>query len=209
MKPLTVLTLSASLLVFFVTAATPQEKKMDQKKHKQMMEMMQDSTMMNMMMDHMAKDDQMRMMMMSKMMEACKSDSSKMMGMCKMMMEDKDMHSMMMKMMEGGMKEQMSESMEKPKQGSEHERHHPKQASAERAVPNEVLVKFKPEAKETQIKSMASEVGMEQVKFIKELNLRVFKITSGKSVKEVIEHCQKEPYVEYAEPNLKYKTMKK
>ena len=50
---------------------------------------------------------------------------------------------------------------------------------------------------------------MEQVKVIKELNLRVFKITSGKSVEEVIEHCKKEPFVEYAEPNLKYKTMKK
>lgn len=208
MKPLTVLTLSATLLVFFVTAATPQEKKMDQKKHKQMMEMMQDSTMMNMVMEHMAKDDHMRNMMMEKMMVACKADTSKMMGMCKMMMENEEMQPMMEKMMQGGMKEQMPESMKATKQKDQHEGHHSKQGSVKRATPNEVLVKFKPEVKEAQIKSMASEVGMEQVKFIKELNLRVFKITSGKSVQDVIKHCEKESYVEYAEPNLKYKTMK-
>lgn len=208
MKPLTVLALSASLLVFFATASRPQEKKMGEKKHKQMMEMMRDSTMVNMMMEHMAKDDHMRMKMMHKIMEACKSDESKMMGMCKMMVEDEDMHSMMMKMMEGGMKKQMPESMKTPKQGGDHEQHHQKQDSAESTVSTEVLVKFKPEVKEAQINSMASEVGMEQVKFIKQLNLRVFKISSGKSVEEVIEHCQKESYVEYAEPNLKYKTQK-
>ena len=208
MKALSVLTLSASLLVFFVTAATSQENQMDQKKHKQMMEMMKDSTMVSMMMEHMAKDDHLRSMMMSKMMEACKSDTSKMMDMCKMMMEDKDMHSTMMKMMQSGNMGQMSDSMGKSQQESEHQQHHQKKESAESAAANEVLIKFKPGTKEAQIKSMASEVGMQQVKFIKELNLGVFKITSGKSVDEVIEHCQKEPFVDYAEPNLKYKTMK-
>jgi hypothetical protein len=196
--------LGASLLLFSATASVAQEKKMDAKKHAQMMEMMKDSTMMNMMMEHMAKDDHMRMKLMHKMMEACKSDESKMMGMCKMMAEDENMHSMMMKMMGGGTKETASKTIPT----IEHDQHHPKQSSAEAAASNEVLIKFKPGAQEGQIKSMASEIGMEQVKVIKGMNIRVFKITSGKSVDEVIEHCKKEASVEYAEPNMTYKTMK-
>lgn len=183
MKRLTFAAFIATLLLLSV-AAMAQDKKMEQKKRMQMMEMMKDSTMMNMMMEHMAKDDHMRGMMMNKMMQSAKGDQAKMMAMCKAMMEDKDMHSMMMKMMDG--QKQTAES------GA-----------------NEVLIKFKSDAQEGQIKSMASEVGMKQVKVIKELNMRVFKITSGKNVEEVIEHCKKEPFVEYAEPNLKYKTMKK
>ena len=72
----------------------------------------------------------------------------------------------------------------------------------------EVLVKFKPNTKEEQIKGMAEEIGMLEVKKIKELNLRVFKITSNKSVDEVIHHCQRESFVEYAEPNQSYKSKK-
>jgi len=183
MKRLTFAVLISSLLVLSV-AAMSQDKKMEQKKRAQMMEMMKDSTMVSMMMAHIAKDDHMRTMMMHKMMQSAKGDERKMMAMCKAMVEDKDMHSMMMK------------TMESEKQTAE-------------SAANEVLIKFKPDVKEGQIKSMASEIGLEQVKVIKELNLRVFKITSGKSVEEVIAHCQEEPFVVYAEPNLKYKAMKK
>jgi len=73
----------------------------------------------------------------------------------------------------------------------------------------EVLVKFKPETPEEQIRAMAEQLGLQQVKVIKELNLRVFRVTSGKSVADVIKHCENEPFVVYAEPNQTYKTQKK
>ncbi len=184
MKRLTLAALTTILLILAVVAMA-QERKMDRRKHVQMMEMMRDSTMVNMMMEHMAKDNHMREMMMQKMMQSAKGDEAKMMAMCKAMIEDKDVHSRMMKMMDG------------------------EKQTAESAAANEILIKFKPDVKDGQIESMASEVGLEQVKVIKELNLRVFEITSGKSVDEVIEHCRKEPFVEYAEPNLTYKAMKK
>ncbi len=182
MKYRTLAILIGSLLVFSVTAMS-QEKKMEQEKHMQMMEMMKDSTMMNMMMEHIAKDDHMRMMMMQKMMKSAKGDQAKMMEMCKAMMEDKDMHSMMKKML--GREKQTPES-----------------------AANEVLIKFKSDVQEDQIKAMAAEIGMVQIKKIPQLNLRVFRITSRKSVEEVIKHCQEEPFVEYAEPNQTYKTQK-
>ena len=72
----------------------------------------------------------------------------------------------------------------------------------------EVLVKFKPNTKEDQIKAMATEIGMLQVKQIKELRLRVFKVTANKKVDEVIRECEKKPFVEYAEANKKVTTKK-
>ncbi|MFQ5707865.1 MAG: hypothetical protein ACE5HO_10475 [bacterium] len=183
MQRLTFAALLISLLLMPL-AAMAQERKMHEGKQMQMMEMMKDSTMMSMMMERIAKDDHMRMMMMQKMMKSAKGDQARMMQMCKAMVEDKDMHAMMMKMMAGE-----------------------KQATENAA--QEVLVKFKPDTKEVQIKAMAEEIGMQQVKEIKELNVRVFKVTGQKSLKEVIEHCQKEPFVEYAEPNQTYKMQKK
>lgn len=189
-----ILTIFVGVFFMLFVGAAPQGKVMQKKnvegqKQMQMMQMMQDSTMVNMMMDHIAKDDHMRMQMMQKMMQTCQNDSSKMMGMCKMMMEDKEMHSMMMKMMGGG----MMKDTERVSQTSG----------------KEILIKFNPQVREEQIQTMASEIGMQQIKEIKALNLRVFKITSGKSVEEIIEHCQKQPFVEYAEPNQKYEAQKK
>ncbi len=130
MKSLTTVTLSACLFLFSAVAM-PQEKKMNDGMHKHMMQMMQDSTMMNMMMDNIAKDDNLHMKMMNKMMIACKSDTSKMMGMCKAMMEDQDMQPMMMKMMKmDKIKPRMIETKktssikQQKKQENNHEEHH-------------------------------------------------------------------------------------
>lgn len=65
----------------------------------------------------------------------------------------------------------------------------------------EILVKFKPGVDEAEIAALSAELGLEQVKVIAAIRLRVFKITSGKSVQEVISACEKQPFVEYAEPN--------
>ncbi|MFQ5675825.1 MAG: YncE family protein, partial [bacterium] len=65
----------------------------------------------------------------------------------------------------------------------------------------EILVKFKPGVEEAQITALSAELGLEQIKVIAALRLRVFKLTSGKGVQEVITACEKQPFVEYAEPN--------
>ncbi len=215
MKGFALLTVAVSVLVLAV-GLMAQEKSMDPAKHKQMMEMMQDSTMMSMIMEHIAKDDHMRNMMMHKMMQSVKGDEAEMMEMCKAMMADQDMHSMMMKMMQGSemkhdMMEKKSESMREQDQKDSHEQHHQGQGSETQTSDSgrEVLIKFKPDAKTEQIKAMSEDIGMQQVKEIKALNVRVFKITSDKSLDEVIKHCKQEPFVEYAEPNQTYKTQKK
>lgn len=77
------------------------------------------------------------------------------------------------------------------------------QASA--SAENEIIVKFKPHATSAQIEAMESDLGLRQVKEIPALNTRVYRITSTKSLKEVIEHCGKHAFVEYAEPNYRYK----
>lgn len=84
----------------------------------------------------------------------------------------------------------------------------PKELSAKKDSA-EVLVKFKPEAKEEEIKALASEIGMLQVKQIKELNLRVFRFPANKKVDDVIRQCEKKPFVVYAEANHKFKTKTK
>lgn len=70
----------------------------------------------------------------------------------------------------------------------------------------EILVKFKQGTEETQIGKLASELGLQQIKTIPALRLRVFNVTSNKSLQEVIEACQKQTFVEYAEPNQKVGT---
>jgi hypothetical protein len=73
----------------------------------------------------------------------------------------------------------------------------------------EALVKFKPDAKEEEIKALASEIGMLQVKQIKELNLRVFRFPANKKMEDVIRPCEKKPFVVYAEANKNYQTKNK
>lgn len=170
----------------FSVAGWPQEKKSNPPKKARVAQMMRDSTLVEQMMEQIAGNQKLRMKMMHQMMAASKSDTSNMMAMCRAMLGDAGMHQMMMKMMGAKMRsdQRMSEA-------------------------NEVLVKFTPDAQDEQIKAMALEIGMQQVKVIKELRWRVFRITSKKSVKEVLEACEKEPFVEYAEPNQRYRTQKR
>ncbi|RMF67691.1 MAG: YncE family protein [Calditrichaeota bacterium] len=83
----------------------------------------------------------------------------------------------------------------------------PSAASSEKAAAREagpeLLVRFKSDATEEQIASLASELGLEQVKTIPALNLHVYKVVSGKGLDEVIAACEKQPFVKYAEPNQK------
>ncbi|MCH7676069.1 YncE family protein [candidate division KSB1 bacterium] len=80
---------------------------------------------------------------------------------------------------------------------------HSQSKLSDRDTEREILVKFKASVKESQIAKLASELGLQQIKTIAALRLRVFHITSEKSVKEVITACEKQPFVEYAEANQK------
>ncbi|KAA0229921.1 hypothetical protein KJ068_03745 [bacterium] len=71
-----------------------------------------------------------------------------------------------------------------------------------------ILVKFNPGAEIAQVSAMESEVGLQQIKAIAELDVRVYRITSSKSIKEAIAICEKKPFVAYAEPNYQYKGLK-
>ena len=201
MKISRILPLCATLLLLLVTTAPPQDKQMSAQ-HKHVMQMMQDSTTMNMMMEHIAKNDSLRTQMMSRMMATCKDDEGKMKSICKMMMKDKDAHSMMMNMMGEG---KMSSEMKQSESGEGgHKAHH--------AMPDgngkEVLIKFKPDVEESRVTAMSQEMGMREIKKIDALNIRVFEVTSGKPAQEIIEQCEKKPFVEYAEVNQTYKTQK-
>jgi Fervidolysin N-terminal prodomain len=72
----------------------------------------------------------------------------------------------------------------------------------------EILVKFNPGVQQAQVSALESEVGLQQIKIISELDVRVYRITSSKSVNEAIAICEKKPFVKYAEPNYKYETLK-
>lgn len=121
MKRLITLTLGACLLLIFAAAAMPQDKKMDAAAHERMTQMLKDPAMMAMLMDYIAKDNDLHMQMMHKMMEVCKSDNSMMDGKCKMMMKGKDGEAgagkmgMMKKccMKDGMMKDKPAEKKEK------------------------------------------------------------------------------------------------
>jgi hypothetical protein len=85
-----------------------------------------------------------------------------------------------------------------------------KKATQEKRTPvQEIIIKFKPDAKPEQIKVMVSELGLQQIKEIPALNVRVYKFSLSKSIKEIIESCGKQAFVEYAEPNRIYKTQAK
>ena len=81
-------------------------------------------------------------------------------------------------------------------------------SQAIRSMPQEILIKFKPGVNAAQIKAMEAEFGLQPIKELPALNVRVYRITSAKTVKEVIENCGKHAFVEYAEPNYTYKTQK-
>jgi len=72
----------------------------------------------------------------------------------------------------------------------------------------EILLKFKPEAKPAQIQALESELGLQQIREVPAISVRVYKIISPKPVKEIVERIGKQALVEYAEPNQTYKALK-
>jgi hypothetical protein len=52
---------------------------------------------------------------------------------------------------------------------------------------------------------MAAELGLQEIKEIQALHMRVYKSSSPKLTQEIVESCSKRAFVEYAEPNRMYK----
>jgi len=65
----------------------------------------------------------------------------------------------------------------------------------------QVLVKFKTGATASQIDSLSRGLGLAKVKFIQEVGVTLFNVTSRLSVGEVVAACEKSNFVEYAEAN--------
>jgi thermitase len=80
---------------------------------------------------------------------------------------------------------------------------------SERYAPAEVLIKFKVGVAADSIQSLTTRLGLEKVQDIEPLGVRVYRITSRRSVEEVVRACQNNPHVEYAEPNFKYRIPEK
>lgn len=85
-----------------------------------------------------------------------------------------------------------------------------KQSSSEQqqTMPQEILIKFESTVSTEQIKALQSELGLEFVKDIPQLNIKVFKITSPEKTSDILHSCEKKDYVKYAEINQKIKTQK-
>lgn len=63
-----------------------------------------------------------------------------------------------------------------------------------------VFIKFDPQAKQEQIASLTSKLGLKKVKSIDALQLSLYEVTSDYSVPEVVKLCSNVSFVEYAEP---------
>lgn len=180
------LTIALSLIIFLgIGWAQEKTANTNQQKQRQITELMQDSAAVEMVMEKIAANKQLRRRMLKKMLHVAKADRTDtgMREMGQMMLEDKAMQTV------------VSGLLRDERQGGDQE-------------PQEVLVKFISGVKEAQINVMEYDVGLKQINEIPELNVRVFKITSSKSVKNVVDECEKMPYVEYAEPNYEYKALK-
>ncbi|RMD92359.1 MAG: hypothetical protein D6814_16980 [Calditrichaeota bacterium] len=72
----------------------------------------------------------------------------------------------------------------------------------------QILVKFKPGVRVEQIRNMEREMGLQRVKEIKQLNIVVYRIPQNKSLKQVLQYCEQQPFVQYAEQDQTYRTLK-
>jgi hypothetical protein len=70
----------------------------------------------------------------------------------------------------------------------------------------EIIVKFKPGATLDQIKTLEQEIGLAEIKDIRALRMKVYRIISDKKPQDAIRACQGKNCVEYAEENQEYRT---
>lgn len=88
------------------------------------------------------------------------------------------------------------------------ERVQPRDA-AHAAQAEEILVKFKSTVPEDSASTFATTFGLQKVKDLRGIGVRVYRVPEGKTAQEMIKQLQADPKVEYAEPNLEYRIPEK
>ncbi len=80
-------------------------------------------------------------------------------------------------------------------------------ATAKYELP-QIIIKFKPGAASSQIEKFVTGLGLQQVRAVPQLNMKVYRVPPGKTMNEVIAECKKQPFIEYAEPDQKVRTLR-
>lgn len=92
--------------------------------------------------------------------------------------------------------------------GSSENRVQPREA-APSAEAQEILVKFKTSVAEDSVSATAAALGLQKVRDLRAIGVRVYRVPPGKSAQETIKQLQADPNVEYAEPNMEYRIPEK
>ncbi len=73
----------------------------------------------------------------------------------------------------------------------------------------EILVKFKAGVPDDSVSTLAAAAGLQHVRDLKAIGVRVYRVPPGSDAQQVIKKLQADPNVEYAEPNYEYKIPEK
>ena len=74
---------------------------------------------------------------------------------------------------------------------------------------NQLIIRFKDTASQAAIDSLTAEMNLQHVSDIPELNIKVYKLASGMTLEKAIQGCQKNPHVQYAEPDYRVRTLER
>jgi hypothetical protein len=74
---------------------------------------------------------------------------------------------------------------------------------------DQIIIKFKYQIADSVMKSLEKEFGMKKIEVISGINSKVFRLDSKKDVTEMIKLLEKKEFIEYAEPNVIVKILKK
>lgn len=77
------------------------------------------------------------------------------------------------------------------------------------AEAQEILVKFKTSVAEDSVNATAATFGLQKVRDLRAIGVRVYRVPPGKNAQDLIKQLQAEPGVEYAEPNMEYRIPEK
>jgi len=76
-------------------------------------------------------------------------------------------------------------------------------------VAGEVLIKFKPGVPEDSVRALTARLGLEHIRDLRDIGVRVFRTTSRFTTAQVLSACRSEVCIEYAEPNSTVKIPEK
>ena len=85
--------------------------------------------------------------------------------------------------------------------------HRPPQQHRQAVTTDRIIVKFEAGTSQAAIDSLASDLGLQKVKDIPELFIKIYKLPPGMKIERAIEMCQKNQHVRYAEPDYQVRTL--